>query len=893
MIRALASLRLRLLGLALLVALPALGFVLYSGFEQRQLAKARSLTEARRLTDLACADIDEAVRDSRTFLQSLAQVPAVRRGEIPATESILRGVLRQKGSPLATGLSLGDNERAPSPGSSPYGNLGFADLQGRVLASGVPLPGPVNVSDRLYFQRALATRDFALGEYQVGRITGRPGLNVGYPVLGLDGSPRGVVFAAIDLGWLSTAPQPEPLPQGAVLLVLDHQGTVLARSPGGGRWVGSVFPDQPLVRTILARREGVVEATGLEGVDRLWTFRPVAGTEKADAFVALGLETSAIFGGADRSLRAAVLALLAGAAVVAFLLSLWARAFILKPVDTMVATTRRLRAGDMAARTGARDSGELGDLGRAFDEMAEDLQAREQQLERAAAALRASNETLQAVLTASPAAIVVLDCERRVRLWTSGAERIFGWRADEMIGQVQPAFIPAEQKKDSLDLAGRALAGERLVDVAVQRVRRDGTTLDLSLSTAPLRGPDGVVSGIVVVYVDVTARHQLERQLYHAQKMEAVGRLAGGVAHDFNNLLTVIQGFSEIVLRRVELDVASRRDLEEVHKAALRASSLTSQLLTFSRRQTTQPRVVDLNAVVADMTKMLQRLIGEDIELETRMGTRLGRVRVDPGQVEQVIANLAVNARDAMPDGGRLVIETTNRRCTAEGHRCKAECGGACVALAVSDTGMGIDAETLPHIFEPFFTTKEHGRGTGLGLAMVYGIVQECGGDVAVTSEPGRGSSFVITFPLAGKPESVAAEPKPSPVAAPRSGTVLLVEDEDAVRALERTTLERRGYSVLEARRGDEALEAAGRHAGPIDLVVTDVVMPGMGGIEAARKLRAARPGIRVLYLSGYAAGADAGGGAGLDGPFLPKPFTLDDFARRVGELVEDSGAAS
>ncbi len=887
MIRPLASLRLRLLGLVLLVALPALAFVLYSGFEQRRLAQAHSLTEARRLTDLACADIDEAVRDSRTFLQSLARFPAVQQGDLRVIDALLREVLRQKGSPAAAGLSLEDRERAPTAGSSPYGNLGYADLRGRVLASGMPLPGPVDVSDRLYFKRALATRAFAVGEYQIGRITGRPGLNVGYPVLGPDGSPRAVVFAAIDLGWLSTAPQAEPLPSDAVLLVLDRQGTILARYPEGARWVGRTLPDQPLVRAILTSRAGVVQARGLAGVTRLWTFRPVAGSESADAYVALGLEPSVIFGEADRRLRNAVLILIAGAIGAAFLISLWARAFILRPVDAMVATTRRLRAGDLSARTGAKDPGELGDLGRAFDEMAEVVQARQQQLEQAAAALRATNETLQALLTASPAAIIALDRERRITLWTPAAERVFGWRAEEMLGKVQPAYIPAEQRKASFDLAGRALAGERLVDVPVQRLRRDGQLMELSLSTAPLLAPDGSISGIMVVYVDVTARRQLERQLYHSQKMEAVGRLAGGVAHDFNNLLTVIQGFSEIVLRRIELDPSSRRDLEEVHKAALRASSLTGQLLTFSRRQPAQPRIVDLNAVVADMTKMLQRLIGEDIELETRMGTRLGRVRVDPGQVEQVIANLVVNARDAMPEGGRLVIETANRSCPDEtGRRCKAGCAGACVTLSVSDTGVGIDANTLPHIFEPFFTTKEHGRGTGLGLATVYGIVQQCGGDIAVTSEPGRGSSFVITFPLADSPEASAPDPMPSEAAVSVTGTVLLVEDEDAVRSLEKATLERRGYRVLAACRGSEALELAERHAGPIDVVVTDVVMPGMSGVETARRLRTARAGIRVLYLSGYAPEAEGQAGADLDGPFMPKPFALDEFARKVDELM-------
>ena len=413
MLRLLATLRIRLLGIVLLVALPALGLVLYSGLQQRRLAEGRSLAEARRLTDLACAEIDEAVRDSRVFLESLARVPEVQSGDVAACETLLRNVLSRRGGIAAAGLYLLDGERPPAPGSSAYGNIALVDLQGRVLASAVPLPGPVNVSDRLYFRRALATRAFAMGEYQIGRITGRPGLNVGYPVLGPDGAPRAVVFAAIDLGWLSTAPAAAPLPRGALLLVFDHQGTILARYPDGAGWVGRAFPDSPLVRTILARREGVTQAKGPAGVVRLWSFRPVAGAPDADAYVALGQVPSTVFAEADRGMRRALLALVLGALAAALLVSVSARVFILRPVDAIVATTRRLRAGEMAARTGATEAGEIGDMGRAFDAMAEDLQTRQHQLEQAAVALRASNETLQAVLSATPLAIVAVDRERR------------------------------------------------------------------------------------------------------------------------------------------------------------------------------------------------------------------------------------------------------------------------------------------------------------------------------------------------------------------------------------------------------------------------------------------------------------------------------------------------
>ncbi|HVP15031.1 MAG TPA: ATP-binding protein, partial [Terriglobales bacterium] len=787
-----SSLRIRLLGIVLLMALPAVGLVLDSGFRERRLAEARSLTEARGLTDRTCAGIDEALRDSRAFLESLARVPEVQRGNVRACEALFRSILRQRGSAVAERLYAPDGERA-APGKSPYQGIALAKLDGDVIASGVPLTRPVNVRDRRYFRRALATGAFAIGDYQIGRVTGRPGLNVACPVRDRQGKVSGVVFAAIDLAWVSSAPVGTSLPPGAILLVVDGQGTILARYPDGGSWVGRAVADAPAVRAILNRHQGVVRASGPAGIDRLWTFRPVEGAPEGGAFVALGLTPRIVFADADRITREALISLGICTVVAALLISLWAQWFLLRPVDAMVATVRRMRAGDMAARTNPSDSGELGDLGRALDAMAGELQRRHEQLEQAASALRTSNETLEAVLTASPAAIVALDCERRVTLWTSGAERLFGWRSDEMLGQVQPAHIPADQRSASYDLAGRALAGERLIDVPVQRTDREGRTLDLSLSTAPLRDTNGDVSGTVVIYVDTAPRRQLERQLHHAQKMEAIGRLAGGVAHDFNNVLTVIQGFSELVLRRAKLDPASLRNLQEVHKAALRAASLTGQLLAFSRRQPAEPRVVDLNAVVSEMTNMLRRLIGEDVKLETRLTPQPACARVDPGGIEQVIANLAVNARDAMPEGGRLVIETAHRSCALDARRCKASCDGRCVVLTVADSGLGMSAETLPHIFEPFFTTKELDRGTGLGLATAYGILEQCGAQIEVDSELGSGTQFRICFPLAEGVEEPSAEPPSDAQLADGIGTVLLVEDEDAVRALAQATLERRG----------------------------------------------------------------------------------------------------
>jgi len=370
--------------------------------------------------------------------------------------------------------------------------------------------------------------------------------------------------------------------------------------------------------------------------------------------------------------------------------------------------------------------------------------------------------------------------------------------------------------------------------------------------------------------------------------MDAIGRLAGGVAHDFNNLLVVIQSYAELVREDLPESDPARDDLGEVLSAARRAAALTKQLLAFSRSEAIQPVSLQLNDVVSGIQKMLHRIIGEDIELSTRLLPELGLIRADPGQLDQVILNLSVNARDAMPNGGQLVIETQN--VSPDSDYVDAHSNivpGELVMLSVSDTGTGMDADTQRRIFEPFFTTKEVGKGTGLGLATVYGIVKQSGGYISVYSEPGRGTSFKIYLPRidAAEPQAAAAE-----AAVPLDGseTVLVAEDEDAVRQIIEKALQARGYTVMVARDGNEALAIAGRHAGQIDLLVTDVVMPDMNGRALSERLTHVRPTIKTLYLSGYTDDAILHHGVLEEGvAFLQKPFSLGALARKVREVIE------
>lgn len=503
--------------------------------------------------------------------------------------------------------------------------------------------------------------------------------------------------------------------------------------------------------------------------------------------------------------------------------------------------------------------------------------------------VQVADNSFGGLLEGAPDAMVCVDRRGRIALVNAQTERLFGYQRDELVGEPAEILVPemarkahrAHRERYAADPKPRAMGS----GMELSARRRDGSTFPTEISLSAIDTDDGLL--VIAAVRDVTERlelraerDKLERQLQQSQQLESLGQLAGGVAHDFNNLLAVISNYAafvgdEVAKDGVQVDWQSvREDVRQIQLAAGRAADLTHQLLAFARRDVVQPRPLDLNEVIARVEERLIRTLGEHVILKTDLAPQLHLVLADPGQIEQVLVNLAVNARDAMPSGGTLVVRTSVTE--VDEFHVASRIGlppGQYACMKISDTGVGMPRNVIDHAFDPFFTTKPKGEGTGLGLATVYGIVTQVGGYVQLYSEPGIGTTATILLPATG--QGIQAEPMPEPPPGGADGTVLIVEDEPAMREVTRRILSRSGYTVIAAATGREAIEIAASHTGDIDVLLTDVVMPQMLGQEAAERIRALRPGVKVLFMSGYAQGVLSSQGvveAGVD--LIQKPFS-------------------
>jgi PAS domain S-box-containing protein len=522
-------------------------------------------------------------------------------------------------------------------------------------------------------------------------------------------------------------------------------------------------------------------------------------------------------------------------------------------------------------------------------EVANELQITLDNHLRAKHALESSEQRFRALIEQSWEAIALFSADGRILYASPATTRVLGYEVEQFVGRSAFEFIHPDDHPFVLGRIQLSLEQPgSSVDVHARVKHQNGTWRELEgVFTNLLSDPN--VGAIVNNYRDVTERRQLERQFLHAQKMEAIGRLAGGVAHDFNNLLTVIIGHVELSTTAMASPTRVRRDLEDIRTAARRGAALTQQLLAFARKQVILPQTIDLNELLQRVDTMLRRVIGEDIDLLTQAAPGLRPVKVDPSQVEQVLLNLAINARDAMPRGGRLTLETADVRLDDSYVQQHPEVAvGDYVMLAISDTGVGMTDDVKAHVFEPFFTTKDQGTGTGLGLATCYGIVRQHGGHLWVYSEPERGTTFKLYFPAASGVPSEQREMETARTLMTGSETILLAEDDEAVRGITRDVLRQCGYVVLEAGDANEALRAEAQYGEVIHLLITDVVMPRMGGEELAQQLTMRRPSMKTLFISGYTETALIHQETLYNGAaYLPKPFTPQELVAKVRVLLD------
>jgi PAS domain S-box-containing protein len=668
-------------------------------------------------------------------------------------------------------------------------------------------------------------------------------------------------------------------------------GAVLLGAKQGGMW--TAFPGLVQAPTgDLRQPRGTLEYRSADGSRRLGALSEITGSPWT---VLVGYSRDAIVAPARQFLRRASIAALLLVAVALFI-SRFVSARITSPLVDLSRAAAAMAEGDYSRRVVASRRDEIGQLGRAFNMMADHVAAAERDLgsqvkerERAAEALLESERAYRSTFDEAPVGIAHTSLDGRLLRVNARLSALLDYVPSDLLAIDRTHLIhPDELLEDSVGRQ-QVLAGQVEQFAREGRLRtRSGAFISVAVTVSLHRDSAGQPAYFISIITDISERRRLESQLRQAQKMEAVGRLAGGVAHDFNNLLTAILGFAAMLLEDLPPDDPNRSAIVEIQRAGQSAAALTKQLLAFSRLQILNPEVLDLNAVVRRIDALLQRVIGEDIDLVLRLAPRLDHISADAGQIEQVIMNLAINARDAMPTGGMLTIETaTVELDRAHVVRHPGSRDGRHVMLAITDNGVGMTREVQAQIFEPFFTTKKRGDGTGLGLATVYGIVKQSGGWIWVYSEVGRGTTFKVYFPVTNQPARV--EPSADPQQ-PLGGheTILIAEDQAEVRMVASAVLQRSGYTVLEAASGEEALAIVQGHAGPIHLLLTDVVMPAMSGRELAEGVKTLRPDIRVLYASGYADDAIVRHGVlDADVAFIQKPFTPHTLNAKVRDVLD------
>jgi PAS domain S-box-containing protein len=867
------SVKTQILILALIVAIPAVGIIVYTGIKARDEAVRDASLETQHIAENIAAEQQNLVASAQQLIIALTQLPDVKKQNKNRVQTLLMDI--RKLNPQ-------------------YSNILIADRAGTVWAAAVPIEPTFNVSDRRYFQNAVASGQLSSGEYILSRSTTLPTFNLAYAFKDERGEVSGVIIVGFVLDFYKQALARSGLPSNASFILLDHKGAVLYRPIEPEKYIGKQY-DPELFRNM---QEGpdVYTYSGISTISgdlRILSYRKLRlpAERSPYMYIRVGVPIEGVLADANRTLYrnlALFSSFLLFAIIIAWFIG---RYSIADRVTLLEGASQKLADGDLNVRiSDLVAGGELGKLGQTFDLMAQKLKIREE-------ALIESERNYRNIFNATKDAIFLHDPEAgKIIELNDTALELYGYSREEIldtgIHDLSSGESPYSMREAMEWMLKAVRQGPQNFEWLAKRKNGELFWTEVVLSATHIKGADFVLA----VVRDISYRKQaeeekqkLQAQLYQAQKMESIGHLAGGIAHDFNNVLAAIIGYGSVMQSKIGLNDPNRDCIDNILTSAERAANLTQSLLAFSRKQVISPRVIDLNECIRKTDKFLARIIGEDIILSTTLREGPLMIYADITQIEQILLNLATNARDAMPRGGRLVIETELVELEEGDIRTKGyETPGPCAVICISDTGEGMDKDTLNKMFEPFFTTKELGRGTGLGLAIVYGIVKQNNGHISVYSEPGSGTTFKIYFPLAGS--DIADDTGPE-VYGPIMGgteTILLAEDNEVLRLMNTSLLQEFGYTVIAAEDGEDALQKFARQQDCIDLLILDIVMPKKSGKEVFEEAIKINPRVKALFTSGYPVDLVEKQGALEKGlHFLPKPSPLNALLRKIREVLD------
>jgi PAS domain S-box-containing protein len=867
------SIRAQLFLLILIVAIPAIGIIIYSGIKSKNEAIADAQRETYQLVDKLTSEQHNLVSAAEQLLITLAQLPDVRNHRTTKVQPVLRRLHRL---------------------NAWYSNIFVADREGNVWAQAVDAK-PFSISDRRYFIKARASGRFSSGEYVLSRATGKTAFNFAYPMKDEHDVMFGVVNTGIKMPYFEHILEHSQLTPGTRYILVDHRGVVLGSSTGSEQSSGKQY-DPELFRIMEEGPEvRTFQGTGSSGGKSIITYRKVwlPGEQSPYLYIQADIPLAAVLSKANKALLVNIAILTSVLMVAVAFAWLIGKRSIADRLTVLERASQSLANGELQVRVSELVAGgELGRLGQSFDHMANRLALRERDLRES----EEEHQKLVSVIEMSRDMIGMAALDGKVTYMNNAGLALVGLesREEACAKTVVDFFVESNLRQAREEIVPTIMKDGFWRGETRLRNFRTGAPVDLEMAAFVITDPQGAPIVLATVSRDITERknaeqerRKLQSQLIQAQKMESIGQLAGGVAHDFNNILTAIIGYGSILQMKMAGNDPLRINVDQILESAGRAAHLTNSLLTFSRKQVLNVKPMHLDEIIAGQEQFLRRIIGEDIEMRTILrGDAV--IMADRGQIEQVLMNLATNARDAMPKGGQLTVETDLLNIVeafVSAHGIGAP--GTYAVISVTDTGLGMDEEAKQKIFEPFFTTKEVGRGTGLGMAIVYGIVKQHKGYINVYSQVGKGATFKIYLPVhhgrvEQKDTSIAASPGMT-----GTETILLAEDDATLRAFFRDILIEHGYTVVVAENGEDAIRKFDERKDEIPLIVVDMIMPKKSGREVFDAVQKMKPGTKVIFSSGYTADKVRREGLPVGSEFIAKPAPPQEYLKKIREVLD------